>query len=92
MCEEVPAARVDSTANLGMVVLAVEVEAVKIGLYFTGAGTILLLTLNREENNIKHQMKGGRNGSNGSPGTRPSTYLTGGKASVLSIPISVVSQ
>jgi hypothetical protein len=53
---------------------------------------ILLLTLDRTERRgdtvYAKTRPGGTNGSNASPGNRPATYLTGGKASVLNILIS----
>jgi hypothetical protein len=51
------------------------------------AATVLLLIFYRTEkhgNSVSaHSRPGGSNGTNGSPGTRPSTYLTGGKTSIL---------
>jgi hypothetical protein len=49
--------------------------------------SMLLLNLHRTETHgnkvYSYSRDGGSNGTNGSPGTRPSTYLTGGKTLVL---------
>ena len=47
--------------------------------------TILLLTLDKSDNDGTCVRYGGINGTNGSPGSRPGTYLTGGKSSVVNI-------
>ncbi len=93
MCEVELGARADSTANLGMVVLGGEAGHPLPG-NFNVTATIISLTLSRTEKHgdrvSAHTRPGGVNGTNGSPGTRPSTYLTGGKTSVSGFLVSLV--
>jgi hypothetical protein len=70
-----------------MAALAAEVETQLPGVYPESFSHDFVITLDRTEKHgdrvSAYSRPGGTNGTNGSPGNRAATYLTGGKASVL---------